>query len=70
MTATSRCQCDHSSDHAKLHRAWAAVAEAEGFEPPVPSGTLAFKLRAATYGGSHEAHYQLATVGNRRNPDG
>ncbi len=31
------------------------LAEAEGFEPPVPLGTLAFKVRAAAYGSGHEA---------------
>ena len=31
------------------HRGWAGVAEAEGFEPPVPLGTLAFKLFARPF---------------------
>jgi hypothetical protein len=44
MTATSRCQCGHPDDHARLHRSWSAAAEAGGFEPPVPLSTLAFKI--------------------------
>lgn len=39
-------------------------AEAEGFEPLVPLGTLAFKLRAATYG----AATGCATAGHGRKP--
>jgi hypothetical protein len=32
-----------------------AEVEAEGFEPSVPLGTFAFKLREAMYGSSREA---------------
>jgi hypothetical protein len=45
MTATSKAGHGHSDGHASHHHAWSKVAEAEGFEPPVPSGTLAFKVR-------------------------
>ena len=57
MTATSRCAYGHSDDHANPHRAWSEAAEAEGFEPPVPRGTLAFKHCAATYGCSRGGRY-------------
>jgi hypothetical protein len=30
----------------RVHLPWSRVAEAEGFEPPVPLGTLAFKASA------------------------
>jgi hypothetical protein len=33
------------------------LAEAEGFEPPDPLRSLAFKVRAATYGGGRGVHY-------------
>jgi hypothetical protein len=33
-----------SNDPARRPRAGSGVAEAEGFEPPVPLGTLAFKV--------------------------
>jgi hypothetical protein len=58
MTVTSRDRAGQPSDTDSLHRPWPEVAEAEGFEPPVPLGTLAFKLRAATYGSSHGMRYR------------
>jgi hypothetical protein len=39
------------------------MAEAEGFEPSVPLGTFAFKLREATYGSSHGVRYCCSRLG-------
>jgi hypothetical protein len=43
-TATSRDRSDHSNDLAKEYYARSELAEAEGFEPPDPLGSLAFKV--------------------------
>jgi hypothetical protein len=37
-------------------------AEAEGFEPPVPLGTLAFKVCEAAYGSSRSACYRWSRL--------
>jgi hypothetical protein len=48
---------------------WSAIAEAEGFEPPVPCGTFAFKVLETPFKGSREAHYRWSYLGTRRHTD-
>jgi hypothetical protein len=49
--------CRPSNPHS-LHSAWSEGAEAEGFEPPVPLGTLAFKVFAPSFRSGHGVRYR------------
>jgi hypothetical protein len=68
-TATSSSKDSQPSNRAHEHRAWSEVAEAEGFEPPVPLSTLAFKVIATPFTSIHEMRYRWSQGGIRYHSD-
>ncbi len=65
LTTTSKAGRGHPDDHASHHRGWSGLAEAERFEPPVPSGTLAFKVRDSPTSGDRRS-----AIRDSKNPTG